>query len=986
MTDHDRRSDFHGQGVQNSGSGNVTVGRDLNIVVPQDDCLVDLFLTDPRLDKERIKRAKGGLLRDSYSWILGHDDFLRWRDDPECRLLWIKGDPGKGKTMLLCGIIEELDSGIGQVSSDPQLMSYFFCQATDPRLNNSVAVLRGLIYLLVNQRQSLIPHVQKQYKGKGKASFEDVNAWVALREILLDILRDPDLPQTMFFIDALDECETDLQPLLDLIVEFSVTFNVKWIVSSRNHLDIQERLDMTTQKVRLCLELNQGSISEAVHVYIHSEVDRLAKLKNYDDNLREDVRNYLVLNANDTFLWVSLVCQELENHKVRNHNAWRKLHAFPPGLDPLYARMMDQITDSDDAEVCKQILAVMLVAYRPLQLLELASLVESLQDSADDLEFLEDMVSLCGSFLNYRESTVSFIHQSANDYLLQNEASTIFPLGIENEHRDICLKSLELMDAKLRRNIYELDDAQLNRATLISPDPLEAVRYSCTYWIDHLVEGYDDYQAWDPDLRDDGIVFKFLRHHFLHWVEALMIIDDVARAIDGIPRLNRLLTANEEQSNEFLEDAYKFIQFHHAGIESFPLQVYTSLFFTPSKSIIRQIFRSENPRWLALEPTPEVQWRAEMYRPKSSEPDGFRNFPSISLSINGSRIALSSWEDRTTKILDASTGACLVTIVDQALYSRKIAISPDGSRLAGRSKSDRYLRIWDTTTGECTTTIETPEDGYGYFSEIVFAPDGNRLAASDTAGDLITIWSTTTGRCLITITSHGGPDMLINFSSDGSCISASSRDLEVWVWDSATGVQLASFVGHHNHVTPIILSPDGTQLASSSKDQEIKIWDIRKEVCLKTLVGHDGSVKSIGFSPNGGLLASYSKVDGAKVWDVATGKCLGTTRLHDHLIDSIAFSPDGSYLITNTQILPLSVVLDTNISLGPPWESPLENYRGSYLGWGWINYNGHNLLRVPVRNWSDCSAMIAHTAVPHKYTAAAVGINGEVWMSTFTFP
>ncbi|KAH7119393.1 hypothetical protein B0J13DRAFT_457793, partial [Dactylonectria estremocensis] len=44
-------------------------------------CLIDLRETDPRDDKTRIEDTKGGLLRDSYRWILDNDDFQRWRDD-----------------------------------------------------------------------------------------------------------------------------------------------------------------------------------------------------------------------------------------------------------------------------------------------------------------------------------------------------------------------------------------------------------------------------------------------------------------------------------------------------------------------------------------------------------------------------------------------------------------------------------------------------------------------------------------------------------------------------------------------------------------------------------------------------------------------------------------------------------------------------------------------------------------------------------------
>lgn len=48
--------------------------------------------------------------------------------------------------MLLCGIINEMNKS----TSKTALLSYFFCQVTDSRINNATAVLRGLIYLLVN--------------------------------------------------------------------------------------------------------------------------------------------------------------------------------------------------------------------------------------------------------------------------------------------------------------------------------------------------------------------------------------------------------------------------------------------------------------------------------------------------------------------------------------------------------------------------------------------------------------------------------------------------------------------------------------------------------------------------------------------------------------------------------------------------------------------------------------------------------------------
>ncbi len=120
-----------------------------------------LATTDPRLDKKRIEREKGGLLEDAYRWVLDNPEFQQWRDGQD-RLLWIKGDPGKGETMLLCGIIDEL-------TKSPASVSFFFCQAHDARINTAVAVLRGLIYQLVSQQRSLVSYLRKNYDIVGKS-------------------------------------------------------------------------------------------------------------------------------------------------------------------------------------------------------------------------------------------------------------------------------------------------------------------------------------------------------------------------------------------------------------------------------------------------------------------------------------------------------------------------------------------------------------------------------------------------------------------------------------------------------------------------------------------------------------------------------------------------------------------------------------------------------------------------------------------------
>jgi hypothetical protein len=334
-------------------------------------CIKDICSTDSRDDKKRIEDTKGGLLKDSYRWIFDNASFQQWHNDSQSRLLWIKGDPGKGKTMLLCGIINELQKSTVKTA----LVSYFFCQATDSRINSATAVLRGLLYLLLSQQPSLISHVRKRYDHVGKALFEDANAWIALTEIFANVLQDLSLTTSYLIIDALDECITDLPKLLDFVVkQSSASFRVRWVVSSRNWPDIEKRLEDAGHKVRLSLELNEDSVSKAVQIFIEQKVSQLALRNKYDNKIRDAVFKHLASNADNTFLWVALVCQNLEATAKRN--VLRKLNLFPSGLDSLYKRMMQQISKSDDAGLCKQILALIALMYRPVTLEELAALLE----------------------------------------------------------------------------------------------------------------------------------------------------------------------------------------------------------------------------------------------------------------------------------------------------------------------------------------------------------------------------------------------------------------------------------------------------------------------------------------------------------------------------------------------------------------------------------------------------------------------------------
>jgi hypothetical protein len=397
-------------------------------------CLRDLRVTDPREDRARIEHDKDRLLKDCYAWILDDANFQRWGTQGNSRLMWIKGDPGKGKTMMMMGLIDELSHG--KEAGQPYLLAYFFCQSTRPELNNAVSVLQGLIYLFVMQKEELMRHVQKRYEAAGKQLFEGPNAINALSEILSDILNNASLPTTYLLVDALDECTTSLSNLLHIIADESLAWRskAKWLVTSRNVPEIERFLHSDSLGVKVSLELSASHVAKAVAAFVDFKVQRLAAVKNYDLKTRTEVQQQLRGKAEGTFLWVSLVCKELE--VVPLHRTQAVLQALPPGLELLYDRMMAQILVQKDvktANYCKDILRSITLAYGPLLLKELVVTAGLPGDQFSNVQGIIDLVSRCGSFLTIRQDIVSFIHPSAKDYFTSGGGRQVFDGTVAEE-------------------------------------------------------------------------------------------------------------------------------------------------------------------------------------------------------------------------------------------------------------------------------------------------------------------------------------------------------------------------------------------------------------------------------------------------------------------------------------------------------------------------------------------------------------------------
>ena len=104
---------------------------------------------------------KGSRVDGTYKWIKTNAVFNSWFR-LYSQLLWLSGGLSKGKTMLSIFLTEELKRS-AKDSRDTLFLQYFY-DNKDEKRNTGVAVLRGLIFQLLQLQPKLFDYILPSFK------------------------------------------------------------------------------------------------------------------------------------------------------------------------------------------------------------------------------------------------------------------------------------------------------------------------------------------------------------------------------------------------------------------------------------------------------------------------------------------------------------------------------------------------------------------------------------------------------------------------------------------------------------------------------------------------------------------------------------------------------------------------------------------------------------------------------------------------------
>jgi hypothetical protein len=368
-------------------------------------------------------------------------------------------------------------------------------------------------------------------------------------------------------IDALDECEND-EDVEEIVRLFSEIEGLKIIhlrvfMTSRPENFLRAKFSQVPKHLRFDMDLSKVSHSNAktdrddITKLMEFELAKLRTRHNFpEDWPGEENIEQLARKADGLFIYAATACRFLSAGTTKTAIKFRLETIFndevdsnspQQSLDNIYTQILRfSVVNKIERErkeiykLFKQILGPIILLFHPLSIDGLSKLLSiSKVEKVEIEDILRDLYSVI-DVPQSQTAPIQSLHLSFPEFLLDHQrCPKEFVIDRTQTHDklvDMCLFSMF--------QILKRDICDLKKPGILSKDVKSSVvesclpghiQYACRSWIGHLLQS-------DIELRDNSMVHKFFKEHFLHWLEALGLLGSVYEGVRMILALSERLS------------------------------------------------------------------------------------------------------------------------------------------------------------------------------------------------------------------------------------------------------------------------------------------------------------------------------------------------------------------------------------------------------------------------------------------------------------
>ena len=381
-------------------------------------------LLDPvQFGDEIEQRVEFEMCPNTANWVLTNDDYVKWRREKTCGVLWIHGSPGSGKSFLTLFILNQLSTGTFLGHSGVAYFASDRIVRSKPRSTASVlynAIIAQLLLQLATRDEGAVSRI-----------LADLEACQAVDQFTTPfrLWKNLQLATSAFkscfvLIDGLDENKEwqDVLALLKRIVSESQG-RVKLLVSSRSWDTIRELIHNNSKDAAAVIQLTKDLMTSDIKAFV------TWKIKDLDTRDLEGGQNVLeglVAGADGLMLLAKYRAEALMRQTRQGKtNLDQVLKALPREVNDYYSQSISLIKGLPGQErgVATQVFVWVTFASRILTFQELSEALlfrrTGRAASKSPVITRRSLDNLCQGLIVLRNDAVEVSHGSVFHYLLK---------------------------------------------------------------------------------------------------------------------------------------------------------------------------------------------------------------------------------------------------------------------------------------------------------------------------------------------------------------------------------------------------------------------------------------------------------------------------------------------------------------------------------------------------------------------------------------